>query len=210
MRSSRSCPRTMEGLSVSATSPNPRRAGSPTTEGYSGTTGWPTPSEPGGTSIRRLDRARTVTVHGGPATSFWSCRSRTSAGPSADRFSWDEEAHLFVGRRSRRATAADRLARDRSGADRHPSGAGSLREGRPADHRPGCHAGPADRFPRARPAARISDSLRSGRPATRRFWAHIEALRQIHAIDDLSYRRDNRHTASQLVPTTEGVRQCVA
>ena len=54
-----------------------------TTEGYSGTTGWHNAVRARWYLYPRLDRARTVTVHGGPATSFWSCRSRTSVGASS-------------------------------------------------------------------------------------------------------------------------------
>lgn len=43
---------------------------------------------------------------------------------------------------------------------------------------------------------------------TRRFWRHIEHLRQIRQIDVGSYRRANRHVVETFTLTTEGMRQC--
>lgn len=51
------------------------------------------------------------------------------------------------------------------------------------------------------------DSLRSGKPAVRRFRRQIEALRQIHAIEETSYRRANGHKTASFELTTEGVRR---
>ena len=52
-------------------------------------------------------------------------------------------------------------------------------------------------------------SLLAGKAGKRRFWRHIEQLRQQRAIEEGSYRRTNRHTVPALVLTAEGMRQCV-
>jgi len=52
------------------------------------------------------------------------------------------------------------------------------------------------------------DSLRSGKPAVRRFWQEIERLRAMGHIHDDSIRRADRHYTATLALTPEGLRAC--
>ena len=120
---------------------------------------------------------------------------------------WDAAAHLFIGKARTGLTDFDRGHRDRT------ERAGILAALRGcADDTivvPTALTGPRTSFHVLSQRPEFPESLRGGKPAVRRFWRHIEALRQKHSVEEISYRRTNRHLSAQLVVTPEGMRQCV-
>lgn len=188
----------------------PTASGAPTSEGYSGSTSW-----------HNSVRAR------------WYLYPETSRSDDSDRpertgdlilelqkanlgrtdqtmrFRWDDTARMFLGE-SIGASAFDRKHQDRE------ERAGILRAFKScADSVPPIIVPIAMQGPRTahqvlslRPE--FPTSLRaSGSAQKRRFRRILEELRQSRAIEEIEYRRTNRHHAAQLRLTTEGMRQCV-
>ena len=123
------------------------------------------------------------------------------------RFSWDQEAHLFLGREIVGATAADRAHRDRIERKGILAALQACAESIPAIIVPAAIQGPRTAHHVLSLRPEFPDSLRAGKPAVRRFRRQIEALRQIRAVEEREYRRANGHRGLQLAITTEGVRQ---
>lgn len=184
----------------------PAASGPMTSEGYSGSTAWHN-------SVRarwylapeiednddgRPTRTGKLTLE----------LQKSNLGPTsaAMQFAWDEDAHLFVGKRE--ATGGGVIHSIRERAEQ----AGILKAMQAAEAAgisvPAATQGQrtAFRVLSAQPA--FPDSLRSGKPATRRFWRHIEALRAIRHITDSSITRADRHKTLTIVLTPEGVRAC--
>lgn len=122
------------------------------------------------------------------------------------RFRWDDQAHMFTGE------AVGLSAFDRKHQDREEQGA-ILRAIK------GCMEakvtvyaamqGPYTAFMALSLRPEFPATLKGRNPASkRRFRRQIEQLRQIRAIEETEYRRSNRKTGTQLVLTTEGMRQC--
>jgi len=122
------------------------------------------------------------------------------------RFSWDEAAHLFIGRETVAESAFDRAHRSRTEQQ------GILR----AMHAcvvaginiPAAMTGPRSAYNVLTQRPEFPHSLRAGKPGVRRFWSEIEALRQMHEVEESSYRRSNRHLVATLVLTQQGLRRC--
>jgi RecA-family ATPase len=118
-------------------------------------------------------------------------------------FAWDADAHMFVPVDAFGASRIDRKHRDdteRLGILRALAGC----------ERAGIIVPTASQGKRTalnvlalRPE--FPTSLRS---AKGRFWTQIEALRQIRWIDEVEYRRKDRHHGAQFVLTQEGRGQC--
>jgi len=119
------------------------------------------------------------------------------------RFAWDDEAHLFVGRTILGASPADRAHRDRVEQRAVLAALAGCAEPVPA-----AASGQRTAFHVLSARPEFPDSLRDGAAGRRRFWRHIEAMRQFGAIEVVGYRRANRHAAERLALTTEGGRQC--
>lgn len=124
------------------------------------------------------------------------------------RFKWDDAAHLFVGQPIEAASHFDRERQEATERAGILAAFKSCSETAPALVVPAAMTGPrtALHVLSARPELPIS--LRSGKASARRFWRHVEEMRQLLLIEESTYRRANRHIAVQLVLTPEGLRQC--
>ena len=122
-------------------------------------------------------------------------------------FAWDPEAHLFVGRQ----VGKSRFDLNHQRRDEHR---GILRAfaGAAKDSVviPTALTGQRTAYHVLAVQPAFPETLKGGKKEkTRRFWRHIEELRQLRAIEESSYRRTNRHIAACFVLTPEGTRQCV-
>ena len=126
------------------------------------------------------------------------------------RFAWDDDAHLFLGREVMGATQFDRIQRDKAERQGILNALEACAESVPAIVVPAAMQGPRTAFAVLSQRPELPQSLRSGKPGKRRFWRQVETLRQMHAIEEVEYRRSNRHVAAQIVLTQEGLRQCAA
>ena len=124
------------------------------------------------------------------------------------RFAWDEDGHLFLGREVMGATHFDRLQRDRTERQGILAALKACAESVPPIIVPSAMSGPRTGYNTLSLRPEFPETMRSGRPAKRRFWRQIETLRQMHQIDECEYRRSNRHVTAQIVLTAEGLRQC--
>ena len=122
------------------------------------------------------------------------------------RFAWDQDAHLFLGREIVGATASDRAHRDRIERKGILAALQACAESAPPIIVPAAMQGPRTAHHVLSLRPEFPDSLRAGKPAVRRFRRQIEALRQLHAIEDAEYRRTNGHRGERLAITTDGVR----
>ena len=181
-----------------------------TTEGYSGSTAWHNSArarwflypetlqdDDGGRAARtgKLIMELQKSNHGEVGTQI--------------EFQWDAEAHLFVGRLVADATKFDRKHRDQTEQRGILLSMKACAASAPPVIVPAATTGQRTGFQALAMRPEFPETLRSGKPGKTRFWRHIEALRQMHAIEEASYRRANRHLTANLVLTTEGMRQCV-
>jgi len=171
-------------------------------EGYSGTTGW-----------HNTVRARWYLypendADEGERTGTLMLELQKSNHGRIDqqiRFKWNEDAHLFIGEEVAGITAFDRKHRDRE-EERGVLAALA-----------GCEVANII-VPTASTGQRTAYNVLSQRPefpnslrgavGKRRFWRQIEALRQRHLLEEVSYRRANRHVAAKFALTSVEKRQC--
>lgn len=123
------------------------------------------------------------------------------------RFAWDQEANLFLGREIVGATAADRAHRDRVEQKGILAALQACAASDPLIPVPAAMTGQRTAFHVLSQRTEFPASMRSGTPGKRRFWRHIESLRQMHVIEECSYRRPNGHKTASLELTTEGARR---
>jgi AAA domain len=182
----------------------PAASGVPTTEGYSGTTGWHNsvrarwylfPETRKGEDGERPERTGDLILE--------LQKSNMGRMDQQMRFAWDEAAHLFVGREIVAATASDRAARDRFERAGIPRSLLACPEPVPA-----ASTGQRTAFHVLAAQPAFPDSLRSGSAGRRQFWRHLEVLRAMGAVKEDTYRRADRHYVRALVATTEGARAC--
>lgn len=180
-------------------------------QGYSGSTGWHNsvrarwylyPETIAGEDGERAERTGKLI--------FELQKSNHGEVGTQIEFEWDAKAHLFIGSAKGGTTEFDRLQRDRT--ERHGIlvALRACASSNPAIIVPASMQGPRTAYHVLSQRPEFPETLRSGKPSLRRFWRNIEQLRHIHAIDETSYRRANRHVTAQLVLTTEGLRQCAA
>jgi len=124
------------------------------------------------------------------------------------RFSWDDDAHLFIGQQIAEQSHFDRTQRDKAERESILAALKACAASVPPLVVPAAMTGPRTAYNTLSLRPEFPDSLRAGRPAKRRFWRQIESLRQMHAIEECAYRRANRHMAAQITITAEGMRQC--
>jgi hypothetical protein len=188
---------------------NKATAGGASGEGYSGSTGWHNACR-----ARWYLYAETVEGEdGGPAEKTGKLilelqKSNHGETGAQIEFEWDNDAHLFVGRIKGGTTEFDRRHRDRVERQGILSALQACAESNPPLMVPAAMTGPRTAFHALSQRPEFPDSLRAGKPAVRRFWRQIEALRHMHAIEESAYRRANRHATAQIILTVEGVRQC--
>jgi RecA-family ATPase len=185
----------------------PTASNASTSEGYSGSTGWhnsvrarwylypeSNQAEDGG----RPERTGELILE--------LQKSNLGRTDQSMRFRWDDEAHMFLGQ-VEGDSAFDRKHQDRE----EQSGIRLALKACIAAQTivPTATTGQRTAFHVLSIRPEFPESLRGpGRAKTRRFWHQIEELRQLRQIEECSYRRENRHSASQFVLTDEGMRQC--
>lgn len=175
------------------------------TEGYSGSTGWHN-------AARARWYLRPEAEDGGERTGAQLLEQQKANHGNAVslRFTWDDVGHLFVGELVGGASHFDRAHQARTERAGILAAFKASAEATPPLIVPAATAGPRTTLHALSARPEFPDSLRSGRAAARRFWRHIEELRQFQHIEECGYLRANRHKAAQLVLTAEGLRQCAA
>jgi RecA-family ATPase len=177
-------------------------------EGYSGSTAW-------NNSVRArwyLRAERSNGEDGEPEStgSLLLELQKTNYGhPDLEmRFSWEASAHLFVGQAVAGASKFDQAHRDRTEREAILRAFAGCEATEAPMTIPAAMTGPRTAYHVLRARSEFPESLRTGRPSVRRFWRHIEEMRQMRLIEVSSYRRENRHLAERLAITPEGMRQC--
>lgn len=123
------------------------------------------------------------------------------------RFTWNDEAKLFLGREVIGATASDRGHRD--SIERRGILAALKACADAGLYVPAAMTGPRTAYLVLSQRPEFPDSLRGGgRAKTRRFWRSIEALRHMRHVEDGSIERKNRKHTVTLVLTPEGCAAC--
>jgi RecA-family ATPase len=185
----------------------PTASGVPTSEGYSGTTGWHN-------SVRArwyLYPETQQAEDGGRPEKTGELllelqKSNLGKMDQSIRFNWDEDKRLFIGQ-SASLAKFDRKHQERT------EQAGILRAFASCAAEsivvPAAMQGPRTALHILCHRAEFPDTLMGqGAGKAKRFRRHIEELRQIRYIEEGEYRRTNRHAGAQLVLTAEGMRQC--
>jgi RecA-family ATPase len=126
------------------------------------------------------------------------------------RFAWNDDAHLFIGQQVAEQSHFDRTQQDKAEREGILAALKACAASDPPIIVPATMRGPRTAFHVLSQRPEFADSMRSGKPAVRRFWRNIEQLRHNHAIEETEYRRANRHFIAQFVLTPEGMRQCAA
>jgi RecA-family ATPase len=176
-----------------------------TSDGYSGSTSWHN-----SVRARWYLYPETLPADGdGPPERTGTLRlelQKSNLGPvdQSIRWRWDAEEHMFLPEPV--ATQFDRehqAREDRRGILLALKGCSAIGIIVPA-----AMTGPRTAYHvlAARPEFPIT--MRSTRSGARRFWREIEQLRQLKLVEEVAYRRKNRHEADQLMLTQEGMRQC--
>lgn len=164
-----------------------------TTDRYSGSTAW-----------HNSVRARWSLASEDDTTLVLTLAKANHARAGAEiRFRWDAQAHLYI---PDPVSAQGGIA-------------GAIRERQERDGIVAAFRACSDPIPAATTGQRtawhvlsarpeLHASLRDGRDGRRRFWAHIEALRAMQIIEEVSIRRTDRHYVRVLTLVTEGRGQC--
>lgn len=188
---------------------NKATAGGSGGEGYSGSTAWHNsfrarwylfPETAQGEDAERAERTGKLI--------FELQKSNHGEVGTQIEFEWDTDAHLFIGRAKERTTQFDRRHRDKTERRGILVALKACVVSNPPIIVPAAMQGPRTAFHVLSQRAELPNTLQSGKPGKRRFWRHVEALRQIHAIAEVEYRRTDRHAGAQLTITQEGMREC--
>jgi RecA-family ATPase len=163
------------------------------TDRYSGSTAW-----------HNSVRARwSLTAGDNDALTLALAKANHAKAGAEIRFRWDAQAHLYA---PDPVTAEGGIA-------------GAIRERQERDGIVAAFKACSEPIPAATTGQRtawhvlsarseLPQSLRDGRDGRRKFWAHIEALRQMKIISEGSYRRSNRHVLATLELSTERRAEC--
>ncbi len=183
--------------------------GGPTTEGYSGTTGWHNaararwylyPETEEGEEGGRHDRT------GGLLMQLQ--KSNLGRIDQSLRFSWDDQAHMFLSSGVAAESLFDRNHRER--AERR----GILQSFRACAAQvphiivPTATQGKRTTYGVLVLRAEFPASLKQGKPSRARFWRGLEALKQEGLVAEQEYMRPDRHRAIQIVLTEKGQMEC--
>lgn len=187
----------------------PTAANSTTSEGYSGSTAWhnavrarwylypeTTQSDDGG----RRERTGELILE--------LQKSNLGRMDQEMRFRWDDQAHLFIGRRIEPEGRLIQGIRDRTEREGVLKAFRACAAANPPIAIPAAMTGPRTAYHVLAARSELPDSLRSGKPGLRRFWRHVEQLRQMQHVREASIRRANRHLLATFELTEEGMRQC--
>lgn len=182
----------------------PTATNASTSEGYSGSTQWHNavrarwylyPETENGDDNKRPQRTGKLLLE--------LQKSNLGRIDRAMTFAWDADAHMFLATDTLASATFDREDRERM------EQAGTIRAF------DGCGAPVSIIVPAAMQGRRTAFNVLSKRPefpdslrrSPRRFWEHIEHLRQLKLIEEREYRRPDGHRAVQLVLTPEGKRR---
>lgn len=180
-----------------------------TGEGYSGSTAWHNSTRARWYLYPEVEQADDA-GRAQPTGELVLELQKSNLGRTAQsiRLRWDEDARVFTGQAPDAMSHFDRAQQSREEVGAVLRALKGCAEASPPVVVPAALSGPRTAFHVLSRRPEFPESLRSGRSGMRRFWRLIEDLRQSHAIEDVIYRRTNRHASAQIVLTTEGVRQC--
>lgn len=178
-----------------------------TGQGFSGSTGWHN-------SVRarwylRPDRDESEEETREPSRDLLLELQKSNLGPStaAIRFTWDDDAHLFVGRSE--AAVGGFVDGIRDNTERDAILRAIVASTDAGVHVPAAMQGPRTAYAVLTHRDEFPESLKGDqRLKKRRFARHLEALRHIRHIADSTIRRGNRHLTPVIEPTTEGRAAC--
>ena len=172
-------------------------------EGYSGSTGWHNsararwylyPEAGPGENGERAERTGDLILE--------LQKSNLGRTDQSMRFSWDEQANLFLGTMVGGMTEFDRIHLQRE------ERLGTLRALQACVDTPAATMGQRTAYHVLSARPEFPDSLRKGKPSIRRFWRHIEELRAMSYVREGNIRRSDRHYVRVLELTPEGLRAC--
>jgi RecA-family ATPase len=178
-------------------------------EGYSGSTGWHNsararwylyPEAVQGEDGERAERTGDLILE--------LQKSNLGRTDQSMRFIWDEQAHLFIGSRVGGEMAFDRKHRDREEQEGILRALRACATSNPQIVVPAATTGRRTAHHVLSAGAEFPETLRAGKPAVRRFWRQVEALRAMGAVNVAEHRMPDRHYITQFVLTTEGMRAC--
>lgn len=180
----------------------PNAAGVATSEGYSGTTGWHN-------SVRArwyLYPETQAADDGGRPTKTGELmlelqKSNLGKTDQSMRFAWDQQKHLFIGQ-SASLAEFDRKHQDRQEREGILRALATFK----AEGVPAAMTGPRTAFHVLSAAQGFPETMRSGKPAARRFWRQIEEMRAMRYITEESIRRKDGHYIRHFVIAPEGLR----
>ena len=119
------------------------------------------------------------------------------------KFQWDQDAHLFTGQKLGSASPSERAHQE------HEEQRGildSLRASESGDVVvPAATTGRRTAYHVLSAHPVFPESLRTGKYAVRRFWRHIEVLRQRGQIGEATHRRHDGHRMNKLIAHGESV-----
>ena len=178
----------------------PAANGPSTTEGYSGSTAWHNsvrarwylyPETQQADDYERAEKTGDLILK----------LQKSNLGPTNHSmcFKWNEEAHLFTGGEVLGDSVFDRKLQDRE--ERQAILAALLGSTEPV---PAAATGQRTAFHVLSARPNFPASLKSGRLGKKRFWRHVEEMRQLGLISEDVIRRANRHTTAVLVATGKG------
>jgi len=179
-----------------------------TTEGYSGSTQWHNavrarwylyPETEQGEDGGRAQRTGKLALE--------LQKSNLGRTDQAMTFEWDDEARLFVASGAFGTSAIDRKYRDETERIGILAALAGCADAAPPIIVPTATRGERTAFHVLSNRPEFPDSLKR---STRRFWACIEQLRQLHLIDEQENRRSNRKRTWHFVVTTEGRASCAS
>lgn len=173
----------------------PAATNAKTSEGYSGSTQWHN-------AVRArwyLYPERTEDDSGAATTGDLLLELQKTNHGKADqqvRFSWSDDAHLFIGRYVTPRTPTDLMARDR----RERQGIEDTIKEVTArgDYVPAASTGTRTAYHVLSEQSGWPETLRGGRAERRRFWRHVEALRAMGVITESMMTRADRHKVATL------------
>jgi len=171
----------------------PSAAAAVTTEGYSGSTGWHN-------SVRArwyLYPETTQGEDGGKERTgeliLELQKSNLGRTDQEMRFTWDDQAHLFIGQRTEAPSGMERSIRDRTEREGILAAFRACAAASPAVDIPAAMTGPRTALHVLKIRPEFPDSLRGGKPEKHRFWRHIEELRAMGIARESRIRRSDRH-----------------
>lgn len=177
----------------------PSAANSSTSEGYSGSTGWHNSARarwylyPETTQAEDGERERTGTL------TLELQKSNLGRTDQEMKFSWDDSAHMFTGRRTEAASQIERSIKDRVEREGILAALRACATATPQVDVPAATTGRRTAFHVLSIRPEFPDSLKPGRKAEmKRFWRQIEELRAMGNIRDASITRADRHKVQVL------------